>query len=83
MGIAWLPEDRSERFGKDNSRSAALPEQPPTKVPSSRRSVAELKAQDLIICKAEERRLTRRLFSLLLATLIVFWAQMTRLGAGD
>lgn len=47
MGIAWLPEDQSEGFGKDNCRSAALPEQPPTKESMSRGSVAELKAQDL------------------------------------
>ena len=63
MGIAWLPEGRSKGFGKDNSRSAALPEQPPTKDPSCQDSVAELKAQDPIICKAEERRFTHHLFS--------------------
>lgn len=48
---------------RDNSCSAALPEQPPSTKPISQDSVAELKAWDLMICKAEKRRFIHCLFS--------------------
>lgn len=65
-------------FQNYNPCSAALSEQPPAKEPSSWDSIEELKAQDLVTSKAEERRLTHQLFSLPGNSLYI-WAQMLRL----